>query len=131
MYASFLLEPLGAGLPATSYRDGIDTGGLAFDMQSMMPNAEENEWFYPILYLWRKELPDSGGAGKYRGGNSGELAIVGHDTDRVNMYLASAHNAIPGLASSAECRVRLHTTSCIAATAGWNGAYKLGISVIH
>lgn len=97
MYASFLLEPLGAGLPATSYRDGIDTGGLAFDMQSVMPNAEENEWFYPILYLWRKELPDSGGAGKYRGGNSGEFAIVAHDTDRVNMYLASAHNAIPGL----------------------------------
>jgi N-methylhydantoinase B len=97
MYASFLLEPLGAGLPATSFRDGIDTGGLAFDMQSMMPNAEENEWFYPILYLWRKELPDSGGAGKYRGGNSGQFAIVAHDTDRVNMYLASAHNAIPGL----------------------------------
>jgi N-methylhydantoinase B len=97
MYASFLLEPLGAGLPATSYRDGIDTGGLAFDMQSVMPNAEENEWFYPILYLWRKELPDSGGAGKYRGGNSGELAIVAHDAERVNMYLASAHNAIPGL----------------------------------
>ena len=97
MYASFLLEPLGAGLPATSYRDGVDTGGLAFDMQSMMPNAEENEWFYPILYLWRKELPDSGGAGKYRGGNSGQFAIVAHDTDRVNMYLASAHNAVPGL----------------------------------
>jgi len=96
-YASFLLEPLAAGLPATSYRDGVDTGGLAFDMQSMMPNAEENEWFYPILYLWRKELPDSGGAGKYRGGNSGQFAIVAHDTDRVNMYLASAHNAIPGL----------------------------------
>lgn len=97
LYASFLLEPLGAGLPATSYRDGIDTGGLAFDMQSMMPNAEENEWFYPILYLWRKELPDSGGAGQYRGGNSGQFAVVAHDTDRVNMYLASAHNAIPGL----------------------------------
>jgi len=96
-YASFLLEPLGGGMPATSYRDGVDTGGLAFDMQSMMPNAEENEWFYPILYLWRKELPDSGGAGKYRGGNSGQFAIVAHDTDRVNMYLASAHNAVPGL----------------------------------
>jgi N-methylhydantoinase B len=96
-YASFLLEPLGGGFPATSYRDGVDTGGLAFDIQSMMPNAEENEWFYPILYLWRKELADSGGAGKYRGGNSGEIAIVAHDTERVNMYLASAHNAIPGL----------------------------------
>jgi N-methylhydantoinase B len=66
-------------------------------MQSVMPNAEENEWFYPILYLWRKELPDSGGAGKYRGGNTGELAIVAHDTKRVNMYVALAHNAIPGL----------------------------------
>ncbi len=108
IYASFLLEPLGAGLPATSFRDGIDTGGLAFDMQSMMPNAEENEWFYPILYLWRKELPDSGGAGKYRGGNSGQFAIVAHDTDRVNMYLASAHNAVPGLGSLAGCRRRPH-----------------------
>ena len=96
MYASSLLEPLGGGFPVTSYRDGVDTGCLAFDMQSMMPNAEKNEWLYPILYLWRKELPDSGGAGKYRGGNSGQLAIVAHDTDRVNIYLVSAHNAIPG-----------------------------------
>jgi N-methylhydantoinase B len=95
MYASSLLEPLGGGFPVTSYRDGVDTGGLAFDMQSMMPNAEKNEWFYPILYLWRKELR-LGRAGKYRGGNSGQLAIVAYDTDRVTIYLASAHNAIPG-----------------------------------
>jgi N-methylhydantoinase B/oxoprolinase/acetone carboxylase alpha subunit len=80
----------------------------------------ENEWFYPIIYLWRKELPDSGGAGKFRRGNSGQLAFVAQDTDRVNMYLASAHNAIPGLGRSAGYHRRLRITSYIA-TRG-NGA---------
>ena len=54
----------------------MDTGGWPWDLQSTMPNVEDNEWFYPILYLWRKELANSGGAGKYRGGNSGELAFI-------------------------------------------------------
>jgi N-methylhydantoinase B len=61
-----------------------------------MPNVEDNEWFYPILYLWRKELPNAGGAGKYRGGNSGELAFIPHGTEQITVFTASGHCAVPG-----------------------------------
>ena len=67
-FASFLLDPVGAALAGLSWRDGVDTGGWPWDLQSTMPNVEEHEWFYPILYLWRRELANAGGAGKFRGG---------------------------------------------------------------
>ena len=95
-YASFLLDPVGAALAGSPWRDGIDTGGWPWDLQSTMPNVEDNEWFYPILYLWRKELADSGGAGKYRGGNSAELAFIPHGTDKISLFTASGHCAVPG-----------------------------------
>src|SRR5262245_11491696 len=95
-YASFLLDPVGAALAGLSWKDGVDTGGWPWDLQSTMPNVEDNEWFYPILYLWRKELVNSGGAGKYRGGNSGELAFIPHGTEHIALFTASGHCAVPG-----------------------------------
>jgi N-methylhydantoinase B len=95
-YASFLLDPVGAALAGLSWKDGVDTGGWPWDLQSTMPNVEDNEWFYPILYLWRKELVNSGGAGKYRGGNSGEIAFIPHGADRITLFTASGHCAVPG-----------------------------------
>jgi N-methylhydantoinase B len=95
-YSSFLLDPVGAALSALSWRDGQDTGGWPWDLQSTMPNVEENELFYPLLYLWRKELPDSGGAGRFRGGNGAEAAFVPHRTDRVNVFTITSEVAVPG-----------------------------------
>ena len=95
-YASFLLDPVGAALAGSPWRDGVDTGGWPWDLQSTMPNVEDNEWFYPILYLWRKELANSGGAGKFRGGNSAEIAFVPHGTDHISLFTASGHCAVPG-----------------------------------
>ncbi len=94
-YASFLLDAVGAALAGLSWRDGVDTGGWPWDLQSTMPNVEEQEWFYPILYLWRRELANSGGAGKFRGGNSAELALIPHKTDRMTLFVATGHVAIP------------------------------------
>ena len=34
---------------------------------------------FPIRYLFRRKLTDSGGPGQYRGGTGGEMAIVAHD----------------------------------------------------
>jgi N-methylhydantoinase B len=95
-YASFLLDPVGAALAGLSWKDGVDTGGWPWDLQSTMPNVEDNEWFYPILYLWRKELVNSGGAGKYRGGNSAEIAFIPHGTEHISLFTASGHCAVPG-----------------------------------
>jgi N-methylhydantoinase B len=94
-FASFLLDPVGAALSGLSWSDGVDTGGWPWDLQSTMPNVEEHEWFYPILYLWRRELADSGGAGKFRGGNAAELAFIPHKTDRINFFTATGHAAVP------------------------------------
>jgi N-methylhydantoinase B len=95
-YASFLNEPVGAALAASNWRDGVDTGGWPWDLQSTMPNVEDNELFYPLLYLWRKELPDSGGAGKFRGGNGSESGIITHKADRVDWATIAAEVALPG-----------------------------------
>tara|TARA_B100001964_G_scaffold230544_1_gene284158 strand:+ start:3888 stop:6185 length:2298 start_codon:yes stop_codon:yes gene_type:complete len=95
-YASFLADPVGGALGALSWRDGVNTGGWPWDLQSTMPNVEDNEIFYPLIYLWRKEIPNSGGVGKYRGGNSAEIAYVLNDTESLEHHTCSGHTIIPG-----------------------------------
>ncbi len=56
--------------------DGVDTGGIVFNTTPNVANIEEVEADFPLLYLFRRHLPDSGGAGKFRGGRSAELAYV-------------------------------------------------------
>lgn len=94
-FTGFFLDPLGAALPAFSWRDGEDTGGYSWDLQSTMPNVEDTELFYPVLYLWRRELADSGGAGRYRGGNSAEWAVTPHKTESVRMINVTNQIALP------------------------------------
>lgn len=95
-FASLFMDVMGAAMPALSWRDGIDAGGYPWDPLGAIPNVEENETFYPLLYLWRRVLPDAGGAGRYRGGNSLELAVVPHGVETVDHHMASAaHNAVP------------------------------------
>jgi N-methylhydantoinase B len=54
------------------------------------------ESFYPVLYLWRRITPDSGGAGEYRGGNALEIAAITHGVDSMQLFTASAaHHALP------------------------------------
>lgn len=95
-YASFLLDPVGGALGALSWKDGVNTGGWPWDLQSTMPNVEDNEIFYPLLYLWRKEIPDSGGAGKFRGGNAAEIAYAVNDSEAITHYTTGGHSIIPG-----------------------------------
>jgi N-methylhydantoinase B len=95
-YSSFLLDPVGAALAAHSWRDGQDTGGWPWDLQSTMPNVEDNELFYPLLFLWRRELPGSGGAGKFRGGNGAEAAVVPHKTEKMFYLTITSEVAVPG-----------------------------------
>jgi N-methylhydantoinase A len=95
-YASFLNDPVGAALPAFSWRDGQDTGGFAWDLASTIPNVEDNELFHPVLYLWRRELPNSGGAGRFRGGNGCEAGVIAHRTDRISWVTVAAEMAVPG-----------------------------------
>jgi N-methylhydantoinase B len=56
----------------------MDTGGLACIPMGRIPDVEMSEFLYPILALWRREEPDTGGPGRHRGGVSGSTAIVPH-----------------------------------------------------
>lgn len=94
-FGSAILDPMIGGLGAFSFRDGVDTGGMYLVPKGRAANVEQNELHFPVLYLYRKELCDSGGAGRYRGGNSGELAFVPHKTERLNQDTATSGAAIP------------------------------------
>ncbi len=59
--------------------DGIDLGGEIPNPISRMANVETNETLYPLRYLFRRRMLDSGGAGEFRGGTGGEYAMVPHD----------------------------------------------------
>ena len=94
-FGAFLLDPMSAGIGASSFRDGVDTGGLWFDAKGFTPNVEHNEWAMPVLFLNRRETPDSGGAGRYRGGNSLEMTWVTHKSASVVQTTTSCGCAIP------------------------------------
>lgn len=81
-FANTEMSHFGGGSGARTYRDGMDTGGIIFNTTPSIPNIETAEDEYPLLYLFRRQLEDSGGAGRYRGGASGELAYVAHDVGR-------------------------------------------------
>lgn len=68
--------------------DGVDTGGIVFNTTPNIANVETIEQDFPLLYLFRRHLTDSGGPGKYRGGASGELAYVAHDAPRDDLEVA-------------------------------------------
>lgn len=67
-----------AGCGARTYADGVDTGGIIINTTANIPSIEETEDAYPLLYLFRRQLTDSGGPGRFRGGVSGEVAITPH-----------------------------------------------------
>jgi N-methylhydantoinase B len=96
VFANIFTEPMGAGLAAWANRDGIDVGGWSWDPLVSVTNVEEIEENYPIMYLWRRIMPDSGGAGEFRGGNSMEVASIVHGVETVDHFAASsAHHALP------------------------------------
>jgi N-methylhydantoinase B len=63
---------------ARTFTDGIDSGGIFHSMASRMANAETVESRVPVLQIYRRELEDAGGAGRFRGGVAVEFATVPH-----------------------------------------------------
>jgi N-methylhydantoinase B len=63
---------------ARTLADGIDSGGIFHSMASRASNAETVESRVPVLQVWRRELRDSGGPGRFRGGVTAEFASIPH-----------------------------------------------------
>ena len=94
-FGYLLLDPMVGAIGAFSFRDGIATGGQVRSPICRIGNVEHNEQSFPILTLYRRENTDSGGAGKYRGGNSAITAFIPHGTSEIEHETESSGAAIP------------------------------------
>jgi N-methylhydantoinase B len=96
-FAATEMSHFGGGGGARTYADGVDTAGIVFNTTPNMPNIEDQEAEYPVLYLFRRHLKDSGGPGRFRGGRSGELAytVYGSPDDRLEGLFAGTGAEMP------------------------------------
>jgi N-methylhydantoinase B len=94
-FLNVVMDPMAGGYGARPQADGIDTGGLFCIPMGRVPDAEMTEFLYPVLTLWRREEPDSGGPGRQRGGVSASTALTPHGTSLpIGLVLASAGKAV-------------------------------------
>ena len=94
-YGYLLVDPIGGAIGAFSTGDGISNGGQSRTPICRLPNVEHNEQSFPVLILYRKEVIDSGGAGRWRGGLSAETCFIPHRTASMTHDTLSSGNAIP------------------------------------
>ncbi|MFD4248897.1 hydantoinase B/oxoprolinase family protein [Amycolatopsis thermoflava] len=94
-FLNIIMEPMSGGYGARPHADGIDTGGLFCIPMGRIPDVEMTEFLYPVLALWRREVPDSGGPGRHRGGVGASIAITPHGTSiPMGLVLASNGKAV-------------------------------------
>lgn len=91
-FVTMLMDPMAGGLGARTDMDGVDTGGELVIPKGRIPDVEMNEFCYPILYLWRREEQDSGGAGKFRGGLGGSICFIVYDSPGERLHLVVSHS---------------------------------------
>jgi N-methylhydantoinase B len=73
---ALLSDHRGGGAGARSFADGFSHSGQTTSFSASMGNVESQEWKLPILYLYRRQLPDSGGPGRWRGGLTAAAALT-------------------------------------------------------
>ncbi|MCF8570416.1 hydantoinase B/oxoprolinase family protein [Gordonia sp. HY002] len=94
-FLNIMMEPMAGGYGARPIADGMDTGGLFCIPMGRIPDTEMTEFLYPLLTLWRREEPDSGGPGRMRGGVSASLAVTPYGSSvPMGLVLASAGKAV-------------------------------------
>jgi N-methylhydantoinase B len=90
-----MIDMLAGAIGAFAVGDGINTGGQSRTPISKIPNVEFTEYQFPLLYLYRKEVIDSGGAGQYRGGMSAQCCWVTHHVEDITHELVASGVAVP------------------------------------
>ncbi|MFI6349035.1 hydantoinase B/oxoprolinase family protein [Streptomyces sp. NPDC050560] len=98
---------------ARRHTDGIDVANIAGSTNTALPSVESYELRYPVLYLSRGLVPDSEGAGEFRGGLAGEWSrcLFGvAECDELTFYIGRDHGAagaaggLPGRPASVEVK---------------------------
>ncbi|MCW3004038.1 MAG: hypothetical protein JWQ20_3336 [Conexibacter sp.] len=77
-YVGPMLDAIIGTTGATATGDGEFANGVWWIPEGRGPNVESYERDWPILYLYRREDSDSGGAGRFRGGNGGRIGYIPH-----------------------------------------------------
>ena len=85
----------GAGFGAAPYRDGVSTGGHMNNPTVGISDIENIEMQYPMMYLTRNHMTDSGGFGKYRGGQGMQRIILSYGSKNLTVNYSPYHG-IPG-----------------------------------
>ncbi|MBI4289199.1 MAG: hydantoinase B/oxoprolinase family protein [Chloroflexi bacterium] len=94
----FTRAQMGArGGGARSGKDGADAGGVVHSTNQSIANIETMERRNPVLYLYHRYRQDSGGAGRYRGGNSTEAAVKLHGAREAQAIIWYLDRDVPNL----------------------------------
>lgn len=83
-------DSFGGGGGARTFTDGIDSGGVMHSMGSRIANVEVLESRSNLLQVYRRELVDSGGPGRMRGGVSLEFAGYCHGARPTGSFNSTA-----------------------------------------
>jgi N-methylhydantoinase B len=89
------LDAQGGGTGAHPHADGIDAGGATTSLDNKLPDLEVYEHQNPVLFLWRRLNPASGGAGRQRGGNGTRIAWTPWRTPGGQVTAVTACNQVP------------------------------------
>ncbi len=73
---ALLSDHRAGGAAARSFADGFSHAGQITSFSSNLGNVESTEWKLPVLYIFRRQMPDSGGPGQYRGGLTAIAAVI-------------------------------------------------------
>ena len=85
----------GAGFGAAPYRDGVSSGGHLNNPTVGISDIENIEMQYPMMYLSRNHMTDSGGFGKFRGGLGMQRIILSRGSKNLTVNYSPYHG-IPG-----------------------------------
>ena len=82
-YAGTTADIMAGALGAFSFRDGVSSGGVYWVPMNKAGDVETWEQALPVLCLYRREVPNGGGHGRWRGGAALTSAYTGHNTGKV------------------------------------------------
>ena len=126
----FSVSPLGnsfaGGGGARTFTDGIDTGGVMHSMGSRIPNTETLEGRSSVLQIYRREMCDGAGPGRFRGGAGVEYMCTPHkikgdafvNTLASGVAMPGGHGLSGGLPGAAASNTVLRQTNVADVLAG-------------
>lgn len=94
--ANMTTDGLAGGVGARVDRDGVDSALFPYNPWSECADVENVEGASPLMYLVRRHTADSGGFGRFRGGNGLESVLVVHGSRAVTVMTRGFGHRVTG-----------------------------------